>query len=94
MPGLSRFETHQVFNQSPPYENVDLFSSDAPLQDALKANGAAAEAAALSAFGKQWGSAEMFAAARQANENTPKLYTFDPKGFRSQIAAECWFGSR
>ncbi|MGA9951302.1 MAG: isovaleryl-CoA dehydrogenase [Xanthobacteraceae bacterium] len=83
----SRFDTHEVFNQSPPYENVDLFSSDAPLVAAVKANDSAgdlaADMAALSAFGKAWGTAERFALARQANENTPKLKTFDPKGFRS-----------
>ena len=37
----------------------------------------------LSAFGKAWGTAEMFALARQANENPPKLHAFDAKGFRS-----------
>ncbi len=83
----SRFDTHEVFNQSPPYENVDLFLSDAPLVAAVKANDSAgdlaADMAALSAFGKAWGTAERFALARQANENTPKLKTFDPKGFRS-----------
>ena len=35
----SRFDTHEVFNQSPPYEDVDLFASDAPLRDAVEANG-------------------------------------------------------
>ena len=83
----SRFDTHEVFNQSPPYENVDLFLSDAPLVGAVKANDGAgdlaADMAALSAFGKAWGTSERFALARQANENTPKLKTFDPKGFRS-----------
>ncbi|MGB6799533.1 MAG: acyl-CoA dehydrogenase family protein [Xanthobacteraceae bacterium] len=83
----SRFNTHEVFNQSPPYENVDLFLSDAPLVEAVKANDSvgdlAADMAALSAFGKAWGTAERLALARQANENTPKLKTFDPKGFRS-----------
>ncbi len=79
----SRFDTHEVFNQSPPYENVDLFASDAPLQDAVKANGAASELSTLAAFGKQWGTADMFALARQANENPPKLRTFDAKGYRS-----------
>jgi putative acyl-CoA dehydrogenase len=83
----SRFNTHEVFNQSPPYENVDLFLSDAPLVEAVKANDSvgdlAADMAALSAFGKAWGTAERLALARQANENTPKLTTFDPKGFRS-----------
>jgi putative acyl-CoA dehydrogenase len=75
----------EVLNQSPPYEDVDLYASDLPLREAVKANGAGDEAAALAAFGRQWGTAEMFAAARQANENTPKLRTFDPKGFRRDV---------
>ncbi len=78
----SRFDTHEVFNQSPPYENIDLFSSDTPLMDAVAANGAAGEAASLAAFGRQWGTADLFALARRANENPPKLYAFDAKGFR------------
>jgi len=82
MATLSRFDTHEVFNQSPPYENVDLFASDVPLKEAVAANGAAGEAAALSGFGRHWGTAEMFAQGRRANENAPKLATFDAKGFR------------
>jgi putative acyl-CoA dehydrogenase len=82
---LPRFDTPDVFNQSPPYENIDLFSSDVPLREAVRANGAGSEAAALADFGRQWGTAEMFALARRANENTPKLYTFDPKGFRRDV---------
>jgi len=78
----SRFDTHDVFNQSPPYEDVDLLSSDAPLIGALKANGAALELPALAAFGTLWGTAKMFARGRQANENPPKLHAFDPKGHR------------
>ena len=73
------------FNQSPPYEDVDLFASDRPLQDAVAANGGGREAAALSAFGRHWGSAEMFELARLANENPPKLKAFDPKGFRRDV---------
>lgn len=76
-----RFETHDVFNQSPPFEDVDLFSLDRPLVDALAANGGQA-APDLSAFGRQWGSAAMAALARAANENAPKLELFDRKGFR------------
>lgn len=79
----SRFDTHTVFNQSPPYEDVDLFAADAPLKESVAANGAAAEAAALSCFGRRWGSAAMFALARQANENPPKLHGFNPKGCRA-----------
>jgi putative acyl-CoA dehydrogenase len=79
---LSRFDTHDVFNQSPPYQDVDLFSSDRPLVEAVGANGAAGEAGALSAFGRRWGGAEMLALGREANENPPKLHAFDAKGFR------------
>ena len=82
MANRSRFDTHEVFNQSPPYENVDLFLSDLPLQDALKANGGADEAPMLAAFGRHWGTAEMFALGRRANENVPKLHAFDASGFR------------
>ena len=83
MASRSRFDTHEVFNQSPPYENVDLFLSDRPLQDAVKANGAASELSALAAFGRQWGTADMFALARAANENPPRLKAFDATGSRS-----------
>ena len=78
----SRFEGYDLLNQSPPYVDVDLYGSDAPLQAAVAANGGAGEAAELSVFGRHWGSAEMFDLARQANENVPKLKTFDAKGFR------------
>ena len=80
-----QLDTHEIFNQSPPYEDIDLFSTDAPIVDAVKANGAGGETAALSAFGRQWGTAEMFALGRRANENPPKLYTFSPKGFRRDV---------
>jgi putative acyl-CoA dehydrogenase len=82
MAARPRFDTHEVFNQSPPYEDVDLFLSDIALQDAVKANGATEEAPALAAFGKHWGTAEMFALGRRANENPPKLHVFDGRGFR------------
>lgn len=85
MTTVPRFDSGEAFNQSPPYENVDLFSSDVPLQEAVRANGDGHEAQALAAFGRQWGGAEMFAQARRANENPPKLYAFDPKGFRRDV---------
>ena len=80
-----RCDTHEVFNQSPPYVGVDLFQSDRPLRDAIAANGLRGNEAALSAFGKHWGSAQMADAARLANENRPKLNTFDDKGFRRDV---------
>lgn len=76
------FATHEVFNQSPPFEDVDLFAADRPLVDAVRANGGAAAERELSEFGKQWGSAAMADRGRVANENTPKLRTFDSKGNR------------
>jgi putative acyl-CoA dehydrogenase len=78
-------ETHEVFNQSPPYEGINLFSSDLPLQDAVKANGAASETTALASFGSRWGAASMFEQARLANENMPQLRSFDSKGFRRDV---------
>ena len=76
------FATHEVFNQSPPFEEIDLFTVDRPLVDAVKANGGAAAERELSAFGKLWGSAAMADRGRLANENTPKLRSFDAKGNR------------
>jgi putative acyl-CoA dehydrogenase len=85
MPAPARLDGPDISNQSPPYEDVDLYRSDQPLQDAVRANGAASEAAALSAFGRCWGSAEMLEEARLANENGPKLRVFDAKGFRRDV---------
>ena len=76
------FATHEVFNQSPPFVDVDLFSLDAPLVDAVAANGGASAKQELMEFGQHWGSAAMAERGRLANENTPKLRTFDSKGNR------------
>jgi putative acyl-CoA dehydrogenase len=81
----SCYDTHAVLNQSPPYEDVDLFASDHPLQDAVRANGAASERAALGEFARRWGSAEMIANGRRANEREPVLRAFDEKGFRRDV---------
>ena len=76
------FATHEVFNQSPPFEGVDLFTLDQPLQEAVAANGGASAGQELAEFGQHWGSAAMAERGRLANENTPKLRTFDPRGNR------------
>jgi putative acyl-CoA dehydrogenase len=76
------FLTHEVFNQSPPFEDVDLFTLDAPLVAAVAANSGGESVKELSDFGKHWGSAAMAARGRLANENTPKLRTFDSRGHR------------
>jgi putative acyl-CoA dehydrogenase len=87
MAAPSRFDTHEVTNQSPPFADVDLFAADRPLQDAVRHNGAGADAKALAAFGQRWGAAEMFELARQANENPPKLRVFDAQGVRQDFVA-------
>ena len=74
--------THEVFNQSPAFEDVDLFADDRPLVDAVAMNDGASAHAELSEFGQHWGSQAMAAQARLANENTPKLRTFDATGNR------------
>lgn len=72
----------EVLNQSPPFCDVDLFACDVPLKEAVAAYGAKDHTTELSAFGKLWGSAAMAELGRLANENLPKLQTFDARGFR------------
>src|SRR5689334_24880544 len=74
----------EIKNQSPAFENVDLFGSDCALQEAVAANGVE-ETAALSEFGRRWGAAEMLEEAALANDNPPKLRAVDARGDRSDI---------
>lgn len=76
------FATHEVFNQSSPFVDIDLYAVDRPLAEAVAANGGAAAEKELAAFGKHWGAAAMAERGRIANENTPRLRTFDSRGNR------------
>ena len=76
------FATHEDFNQSPPFEDVDLYALDQPLAEAVAANGGGGTKDELSEFGRHWGSAAMAERGRLANENTPKLRAFDSRGNR------------
>jgi putative acyl-CoA dehydrogenase len=78
----NRSPTHDVFNQSPPFEDINLFTCDRPLVETVAAYGGASAERELSDFGKHWGSAAMAARGRLANENTPKLRAFDARGNR------------
>jgi putative acyl-CoA dehydrogenase len=73
MAGAARSDPPEEFNQAPPLGDVDLFAIDRPLQEAVAANGGKAEAQALSAFGRQWGRAELLEQARLADKNPPRL---------------------
>jgi putative acyl-CoA dehydrogenase len=76
------FATHEVFNQSPAFEEINLFTSDRALMDAVNREGGKAAAGRLTAFGAVCGSAEAFERQRLANEHTPRLKSFDSKGRR------------
>ncbi|MEZ0170470.1 isovaleryl-CoA dehydrogenase [Microvirga sp. TS319] len=75
-------DTHEIFNQTPPFGDVNLIAGDRPLLDALGSNGVDPEAEGLIAFGEAWGSAERLDLGRLANENPPKLRTHDARGYR------------
>lgn len=78
----SRLETHDVSNQPPPFEDVNLFTSDVALQAAVVAAGGEPHGERLSTFGARAGSAETALWATQANENPPRLKAFDRYGQR------------
>jgi putative acyl-CoA dehydrogenase len=75
-------ETHDVTNQPPPFEDVNLFTSDIALQEAVAAAGASAHRARLSNFGAKAGTAQVAEWAMQANKNVPQLRSFDRYGQR------------
>ena len=74
--------THAVFNQVPPFEDVNLFDTHAALRDAVKFNAPALATDALSALGQMAGSATMQRHARLANLHTPTLHAHDRFGHR------------
>ncbi|QBR72680.1 DNA alkylation response protein [Beijerinckiaceae bacterium] len=83
MPSIAGGFEAASFNQTPPFENIDLFTTDLPLREALGRAGVDCEAADLAAFGRDFGSAETIQLGRLANENPPRLYVVDPTGTRS-----------
>lgn len=70
------------FNQTPPFQDIDLFASDAPLREALMRAGADLKSSDLAAFGEDFGSAETFDLGRCANEYPPRLRIVDAAGDR------------
>lgn len=81
--GQSVFSTHEVFNQSPPLENYNLFSSDRALCDTIEREGGADAHASLLAFGAKIGTSEVIDLGRQANTYLPVLKSFDRFGHRT-----------
>jgi len=80
-----RTDSRDVLNQPPPFADVDLFTLDQPLRDAVVANGASTAISELADFGRAWGTAELKALGATANKNPPLLETFDAQGFRRDV---------
>ncbi len=74
--------THHVANQSSPLVDYNLFTGDRALVEATQREGAGWAQDDLTALGKRWGSAEMLDIGRLANENLPKLRSFNRFGQR------------
>jgi putative acyl-CoA dehydrogenase len=79
---MNAFDTHEVFNQAPPFADVNLFACDPALREALLREGGGWAAESLSALGARLGSAEVLDLARIANANGPRLVSFDRSGRR------------
>ena len=74
--------THEVFNQPPPFEDVNLFASDPVLVEGVRREGATWAEERLSRFGEIMGRAEMLEAGNEANRHSPELRTHDRFGNR------------
>jgi putative acyl-CoA dehydrogenase len=79
---MSPFDTHQVFNQAPPFADVNLYRCDAALQEALAREGGGWAAAQLDELGARLGAAETLELGRLANADPPRLVSFDRSGRR------------
>ncbi len=78
--------THDVFNQSQPFEDVNLYLSDKALLDAVRREGAGGAAEEqLVRLGALAGSKDAAEWARLANEHPPVLRAHDSKGHRLDL---------
>jgi putative acyl-CoA dehydrogenase len=79
-------KTHEVFNQSRPFVDVDLWKSDAPLRRGILGTSIDADDAdalmALERHGRSSGYLGVMSAADQAEANKPQLDNFDQYGRR------------
>jgi putative acyl-CoA dehydrogenase len=85
--GDAPWQTHTVFNQAPPLEGLDVFSSNLPLVEAVQREGAGWIGERAAALGRFVGAVGGVGGApiewgRLANENKPVLRTFDRYGHR------------
>lgn len=76
------FETHEVFNQTPPRVGVDEFATNVALVEAVRRHGAGWAEGDLSDVGRQVGSEEFQTWAELANSFPPELVAYDRTGHR------------
>ena len=74
--------THEVTNQAPPLENVNPFTTDRALVEALTREGGDWAKASVAEYGAALGSDEVRRWGCQANACPPELRTHDPRGHR------------
>ncbi len=74
--------THEVTNMPPPIGDQDLYKNDLALKEGVARNGADWASQLLLDFGKKVGSEVTVELANQANQNPPKLRSFDGNGMR------------
>jgi len=79
---IADLDTHEVTNQPPAFEDVDLFATDRALVDAMAKAGGAAHATGLGEIGRRAGSAETIGWGVEANRHPPELDTHDRWGRR------------
>ena len=75
------FATHEVANQVPPFEGRNLFDDNAPLVEALEREGGGWARERAREVGAVWGG-DPITWGFEANENPPRLKTFDRYGNR------------
>ena len=74
--------THEVLNQSVPFEDVNLFEADLALREALEREGGGWAVDRVRDTGAVAGSAEAQEHGRRAERNEPRLMTHDRYGHR------------
>ena len=79
---IAQLDTHEVTNQPPPLEDVNLFTGDRALSEAVRRTGGVAHESRLTSLGARCGSAEVIDWGVQANRVPPVLETHDRYGRR------------
>jgi len=74
--------THAVSNQSPVFEDINLFELDKPLQNILTHYNANWDSNVMTSYGKTLGSAEWIRKGHQANNHAPIFHSHNSKGQR------------